>query len=132
MKKMKKLLCISIFLLTSYLAKADQLAWINEDQAKMTVQFFNEYGIDKAIFWCACCDGDTPLKIDITKVYYRYTGTEGFYEVVIEGKDENGNPVNEAVDLAYVHIPSGVKANCLGKELGFECSPCTAPFLWPN
>ena len=129
---MKKLFCISMFLLTSYLAKADQLAWINKDQAEMAVQFFKEYGIDKAIFWCACCDGETPRKIAITKVYYRYTGTEKYYEVVIEGKDEKGSLVNQAVDLAYVHIPSGGKANCLGKELGFECAPCTASFLWPK
>jgi hypothetical protein len=129
---MKKLLCISFFLLSNYFAKADQLAWLSKEQAEMTVQFFQEYGIDKAIYWCACCDDDIPKIISITNVFYRYTGTEEYYEVVIEGNDQNGTPISEPVDLAYVHIPSGPKANCLGKELGFECSPCTVPFLWPN
>jgi hypothetical protein len=129
---MKKFLIISLFLLTANLAKADQLAWLTKDEAEMTVQFFNKYGINRAVFWCACCDGDTPIKIEITKVFYKYTGTEEYYEVVIQGTDENGNYVNDAVDLAYVHIPSGTKANCLGQQLGFECDPCTAPFSWPK
>ena len=129
---MKKFLIISLFLLTVNLAKADQLAWLTKEEAEMTVQFFNNYGINRAIFWCACCDGDTQIKIEITKVFYRYTGTEEYYEVVIEGTDQNGNYVNDAVDLAYVHIPSGTKANCLGQQLGFECDPCTAPFSWPK
>ena len=132
LKKMKKLLCISMFLITSYLAKADELAWLSKDQAEMAVNFFKKHGIKKAIFWCACCDGERPRKIAITKVYYRNTASKEYYEVVIEGKDEKGSLVKEAVDLAYVHVPSGVKANCLGKELGFECSPCTASFLWPK
>ena len=129
---MKKLLCIALLLLTSYLAKADQLALITKYQAEKTVQYFKVHGIDKAIFWCACCDGDSIRKIAITKVYYRNTVTKEYYEVVIEGIDENGGLINEAVDLAYVHVLSGQKANCLGKKLGFECSPCTAPFLWPS
>jgi hypothetical protein len=129
---MKKLVCILIIMLISYLAKADQLAWISKDQAEQTIQYFNEYGINKAILWCACCDGDKQRKIEITKIYYKYTGTDEYYEVVIEGTDEKGATVNEAVDLAYVHIQSGLKANCLGKELGFECSPCTVPFSWPK
>ena len=40
---MKKLVCISFFLLTNYFAKADQLAWLSKEQAEMTVQFFQEY-----------------------------------------------------------------------------------------
>ncbi len=129
---MKKLLCICIFILTSYLVKADELLWISKDQAEKTIKYLKEYGINKAIFWCACCDGELPRKIDITKIYYKYTGEDQYYQVVIEGTDEKGRIVNEAVDLAYVHIQSGLKANCLGKELGFECMPCTTPFLWPK
>ncbi len=127
---MKNLLCISVFLLCSYFAKADQLAWLTKEQAELTVQYFKEFGIEKAILWCACCDGDTAKKIKITKIYFRHTGTDEYYEVVIEGKDMEGNTIDEAVDLAYVHVPSGENANCLGLELGFECSPCTEPFLW--
>jgi hypothetical protein len=128
---MKTILCLSFFLLTSYFVKADQLAWLNLEQAEITVNYIKEHGIKQAIFWCACCDNDQPRKIDVNNVYFRSTDA-GFYEVVIEGTDEKGNMINEAVDLAYVHIPSRKKAYCLGKKLGFECSPCTTPFLWPN
>ena len=119
-----------MFALFCFQAKADQLAYLSKDQAEMTVQFFKDYDLREVIIWCACCENDTPQKITVEKVFYRYTGTDEFYEVVIEGKDKNDNYFQETIDLAYVHIKSGLKANCLGKELGFECTPCTVPFTW--
>ncbi len=127
---MKKKLCFLMFALFCFQAKADQLAYLSKDQAEMTVQFFKDYDLREVIIWCACCENDTPQKITVEKVFYRYTGTDEFYEVVIEGKDKNDNYFQETIDLAYVHIKSGLKANCLGKELGFECTPCTVPFTW--
>jgi hypothetical protein len=129
---MKKIFFILILVLASKLCIADQLAYITKEQAEKTVQFIKDYGISKLILWCACCENDIPLKVEINKVFYRYTGYEEYYEIVVEGRKENGDYFASTVDLAYVHIQSGSKANCLGKELGFECTPCTIPFLWPK
>lgn len=127
---MKKIIVVISFVVSINFAYADQLSWVTKDQAEQAVEYINDYGIREVILWCACCDGDFAQKVTITKVYYRYSGTEDYYEVVIEGTKANGDFVNESVDLAYVHVKSGTKANCLGKELGFPCKPCTAPFNW--
>ena len=107
---------------------ADQLAYVTEAQAKIAVKYLTDNKVTEVIAWCACCEGETKTKVQVTKVSYRYTGYEKFYEVVIEGTTSEGKKFNEAVDLAYVHIKVGKRAKCFGKLLKFECDPCTPSF----
>jgi hypothetical protein len=109
---------------------ADQLIWISKEQAEKTVKYIQDNNITQVILWCACCGKDPKVKITISQVNYRYTGTDHYYEVVITGKDNKGQPYESAVDLAYVHIKDGKKTQCLGLALGFYCDPCTDPFKW--
>ena len=128
---MKNLLIILlIFIYTQ--AKADQLAWITKEQAEKTIEFFELNEISEVVLWCGCCDNDIAQKISVTNIFFRYTGTDKFYEVVIEGIDEMGEEYSNAVDLAYVHIQAESLAYCLGLALEFECDPCAPPFEWPE
>jgi hypothetical protein len=128
---MKNLLIILLIFFCTH-AKADQLAWISKEQAEKTIEFFEMNEIYEVVLWCGCCDHDHVQKISITNIFFRYTGTDQFYEVVIEGIDEMGEEFSNAVDLAYVHIQAESFAHCLGIALEFECDPCTPPFDWPE
>ena len=85
---------------------------------------------DQLILWCACCDNDPILKVKPVKIYYESAGFEDYYQVVVELINSKGVKTKEQIDLAYVHIKKDNKAYCVGTELGFECDPCTAPFVW--
>lgn len=128
--KTKKIYIFTIILLVFLVqnVKADQLAWITKDQAEQTVQYFKDNDIKTVVLFCACCDKDIKMKVTVDKVFYRKTENPDYYEVVIQGTAEDGSRINEGVDLAYVHIKHDSKWRCLGKELGFQCDPCTKPF----
>jgi hypothetical protein len=125
---LKKLLAIIVLISAVQFVKADQLQWITKEQAEKTVQFIRDNEISQVILWCACCDNDQKLLVNISKISYRPASDPQYYEVVIKGFFYNGGNFNEDVDLAYVHIQKGTKWYCLGKELEFECDPCTKPF----
>lgn len=126
---MKKLFLIPAFLIFTNLLHADQLAWLTKDQAEKTVAYFNDNNIKEVVLWCACCDNDVKTKVTVTGVHYRQVKeSKVYYELVIEGTYMGGEKLNDAFDLAYVHVPIDGKWRCLGKELGFECDPCTKPF----
>jgi hypothetical protein len=81
------------------------------------------------VLWCACCDNDPKIKIDVIKVSYQPASDPDYYEVYIEGSDPlTGGLIYRPVDLAYVHVKKGTKWRCLGRELKFECDPCTKSF----
>ena len=107
-------------------SKADQLAYLTESQAIKAVSFLKKQ--KQVILWCACCDDDAQQLISISDVGYRYTGSDDFYEVYVEGTDDTGTKKTYDLDLAYVHYLLMKKAYCVGKVLGFECDPCTEPF----
>lgn len=128
---MKKLFLYAFVFLLIQNAKADQLAWLSKDQAKQTVDYFNDNNIKEVILFCGCCDKDIKEKVTVSKVYYRQVkDSKEYYEVVIEGSTPETKPVKKAVDLAYVYIKKDNKAACLGLELGFQCDPCTQPYDW--
>ena len=128
---MKNLLVILLIFFYTH-AKADQLAWISKEQAEKTIEFFETNEISEVVLWCGCCDNGLVQKITITNIFFRYTGTDQFYEIVIEGFDEMNEDYSNAVDLAYVHIQAEGFAYCLGLALEFECDPCIPPFEWPE
>lgn len=106
---------------------SDQLRWISLDQAKKTIEYLQDNDIKEVILWCACCENDKKQKVILEKFYYRQTENPDYYEIVLEGTS-TGSAVSQAIDLAYVHVKRGSKWRCLGKELKFECDPCTKPF----
>ena len=128
---MKKILVIVFITLFIRMSFSDQLAWITKDQAEQTVEYFKEKDIKQVILWCACCDKDPKTLIDISRIYYKPADDPNYYEVYIEGTNALlGQLINQPVDLAYVHVKHGTKWRCLGKELKFECDPCTKSFKY--
>jgi hypothetical protein len=124
---MKKIFFLIIILVSSC-AFADQLAYITKEQAEKTIAYFNDKNIKEVVLWCACCDNNPKILVNVTNVYYKYTGYENYYQVYIAGSTPEGDVINEGVDLAYVHIKKKDKWYCLGKKLKFECDPCTKSF----
>ena len=125
---MIKVLMILFLLVSVNFVYSDQLAWITKEQAEETVKYIEENEISQVILWCACCDNDYKLLINVSKVYFKPASDPKYYEVYIEGTKHSGGGFKDAVDLAYVHIQKGSKWKCLGAILGFECDPCTKPF----
>lgn len=121
------LFVLSMFLLTTT-AKADQLAYITKSQAIEATEYLLKES--KVILWCACCDDMNKTLVMISGVTYQHTGYQDYYEVSITGIDADGNSVNQAIDLAYVHVQIEDDAEPLGEVLGYECDPCTLPFRW--
>lgn len=119
-----------LFILVSFISKADQLSYVTLQQAKIATAFLlNE---EEIISWCACCTDEEKNLITIQSSYYKKVeDSDEYYQVFIYGKDQNGKEVNEAFDLAYLHYNKNGKAVCLGIGLGFECDPCTPVFKWP-
>jgi hypothetical protein len=109
-------------------SKADQLAYITKAQADKAVKFLQDK--DELILWCACCDNDKKQKITVNHVYSEFVNYQHYFQVILEGKDENGKKVRIELDLAYVHFKKGKKAQCVGKALKFKCDPCTKAFKW--
>jgi len=64
------------------------------------------------------------------KFFYKKDSDGKYYSVILKGRDESGKEVEEYLDLAYVFVKKGRKAQSLGKVLKFECDPCTKPFEW--
>jgi len=127
--KYNKFILILFVLTFIKISHSDQLAWITKAQAEQTVQYFETKEIKQVVLWCACCDNDPKTLIDVIKVYYKPASDVNYYEVYIEGTNFlTGAVFAQPVDLAYVHVKRGSKWRCLGKELKFECDPCTKSF----
>lgn len=110
------------------MALPDQLAYISKEQAKETVAYFEDNNINEVVLWCACCENNPKIKVSVTRVYYKYTGYENYYQVYITGTAADGRFIEEGIDLAYVHIKKNKKWKCLGKVLKYDCDPCTKSF----
>lgn len=128
---MKKIILIAILTYCAGYTYSDQLAWITKEQAEKTVHYFDEKNISQVILWCACCDNDPKTPVEITNVFFKPAEDPQYYEVWIEGTNVLlGQVISQPVDLAYVHVKRGTKWRCLGKELKFECDPCTKSFKY--
>lgn len=128
LKYFKIFFCLLIFTSVTF---SDQLAWITKEQAEETVEYFKEKNIKQVVLWCACCDKDPKTLVDVSRIYYKPADDPNYFEVYIEGTNPLlGQLINQPVDLAYVHVKRGTKWRCLGKELKFECDPCTKSFKY--
>jgi hypothetical protein len=106
-------------------AQADQLIYLTEEQANTAQAYLSEEAA--VILWCGCCEEEEPRGVVIESVEVQAT-EDGYFMVVINGIDHNGEAVSEAVDLAYVHVVIENTAYCLGQVLEYECDPCIEPF----
>lgn len=125
---MKKTILLLVLICTTFFSKADQLQALTQKQAETAVGYLKKEPI--VILWCSCCDNETPKKVTVNEVFYKKDSDGKYYSVILKGRDESGNQVEEYVDLAYVFVKKGRKAKSLGKVLKFECDPCTKPFAW--
>ncbi len=125
---MRKFLIVVVLLLGVKFTYSDQLQWITKEQAAETKAYFADNEIKQVILWCACCDNDIKMLVNVEGVSYKPASDPNYYEVYLTGTTFDGKKVDQSVDLAYVHILRGSKWRCLGKELKFECDPCTKAF----
>ncbi len=125
-----KIFLFLAFLFVGFTAKADQLAWISKAQAEETVKYLNGNEPSEIMFWCACCENDERYVYEFVSASFEHTGTDEYYQVIITFNDEKGEERQRKVDLAYVHLKKDGKAECLGRLMDYECSPCTEPFDW--
>jgi len=83
----------------------------------------------QVIIYCACCENPKPQTISVTKAFFRFSGISEYWNVVVEGTDQDGKKFNQTVDLRSVHIIKEDKlAHPLCLEMGLECDPCTQAF----
>ena len=127
---MKKILLVLFLALAVQSIYSDQLAWLSKEQADKTVQYFQDNDIDQVILWCACCDKDYKMMVNLSTIYYKPASDPNYYEVYIEGTNYTGGGIKQTVDLAYVHVQKGSKWHSVGELMKFECDPCTKPFKY--
>jgi hypothetical protein len=115
-------MCIQSF------AFADQLLWINKNDAIKAVNFLNHHS--EAMLFCGCCDEDVQQEIHIYSARYSQVPEDkSFYKVSLT-YGYNGDSIAGwlDVDLAYIHTEIDGLWTSVGKYLGMECDPCIMPF----
>ncbi|MCI0449103.1 MAG: hypothetical protein L0Y79_04855 [Chlorobi bacterium] len=125
---MKKVLLMAFLVFAINTSYSDQLAWITKEQAEKTVSYFEDEDISRVVIWCACCDNDPKIKVNVERISYKKADDPSYYEIYITGTTSDGRTISQPVDLAYVHVKRSGKWRCLGKELKFDCDPCTKAF----
>jgi hypothetical protein len=125
---MKKSVVMLALLLTSFFAKADQLAALTREQAEKAVAYLKKE--PTVILWCSCCEREEMSRVTINEVFIKADKSGKYYSVVLKGRDEEGKEVEEFLDLAYVFVKKGKKGQSLGKVLKFKCDPCINSFNW--
>lgn len=125
---MKKSVVMLALLLTSFFAKADQLAALTREQAEKAVAYLKKES--SIILWCSCCENESLKRVTINEVFIKADKDGKYFSVVLKGRDDDGKEIEEYLDLAYVFVKKGQKGHSLGKVLKFKCDPCVKPFDW--
>jgi hypothetical protein len=128
-----KLVILSIFLLVTLTASADQLAWIKKPAAEKAVAFLKKQ--KQIILYCGCCVGEPKTKVNLSNVHYEKAEPDNpkstFYKVVVVGTNTaTDEKVDESIDLAYAWIKVKGNAVNLGWHLDMTCDPCSPAFNW--
>jgi hypothetical protein len=109
---------------------ADQLAWINKDEAIKAVNLLNNN--KNVVLFCGCCEDDTKQRKSLTAARYTQVSEDrAYYNVSIMYEDKGKSDWHD-VDLAYIHIEIDGLWHSVGKALGMQCDPCTLPFSLNN
>lgn len=108
---LKKIIAVIMLgLMLSLAVFADQAAWITKEQAEKTAAFLKDKQQIK--HYCEPCDDKSVTTEDISTVEAAPTGTEDYWEVLINGK---------GIDLAYVYFQTkNGKWKNLAKEMDVE------------
>lgn len=125
---MKRTIVVLLLLLTTFPAKADQLAELTRGQAEKAVTYLKQQAV--VVLWCSCCSDDPLRRVTVKEVFMKASKNGKYYSVVLKGRDENGNEIEEYLDLAYVFVKKKSEGHSLGKLLKFKCDPCVPPFYW--
>ncbi len=121
------LAAMTVFIILTGNAGADQLAYLTRSQAEKAVTFLKEQ--KTVLLFCGCCSNDRKVIVDVKDVYMAHAGYEDYYEVFIEGFNGE-NQIKQAIDLAYVFINKEGIASAVGVELDMECDPCVENMQW--
>ena len=123
----KILLLITVICMQS-VAFADQLLWINKNDAIRAVNFFNKN--TEAILFCGCCEDDVKQKIHIYSARFTQVPQDKSSYVVSITYELYGDSIAGwlDIDLAYIHSENDGLWTSVGKHLGMECDPCVTPF----
>lgn len=121
---MRFLIVTAVFMFIGLGLKADQLAWLSKENAEKGADIINNSEL--VYLFCGCCDDEAGELITIINVEVSYTGTDDYYEVIIEFEDAYGEYQSEAVDLAYVwtYNEDGERKT-IGQLMGLEHDPCS-------
>lgn len=123
MKKIIIFLLFLLFVVKFSFVKADQLAFISKEQAEETVAALKK--VKSLTLYCGCCDNDTPQKIKVVKIYSRFTGFEGFYEIIVEYKTKDSDTIQKtALDLAYVWVKEKKKFITVAELMKYNYRAC--------
>ena len=105
--------------------KGSSASALTGDQAKNVAKMLKRHNV--MMDFCGCCEKSTPLCIKIEKVTYDSIG------VTVTGTDiTTGEKYKKTVDVAETWVPQLKerkisKMQCVGKEAGIQCDPCTTP-----
>lgn len=127
---MKKLVLLLFFVVTSFITKADQLAYITKEQAQATADYLMEH--PNIILFCGCCSLVEPVKVKVIEATIHHTGYEDYYEVEIEYEDEDGEYVYKRIDLAYVWQRKFFRYKTLGDIMNLDHDYCVKPKDYNN
>lgn len=120
----------AVALLFSFHSTADQLAYISKAEAEKAAAYINKH--KNIVLFCGCCSLVEPLKVKVIRAEAVYTGYENYYEVTIHYLDDDGQEVNENIDLAYVWVKKLFKYKTLGKIFRMDHDPCVYLKDWDN
>jgi hypothetical protein len=120
---MKTLLFTLIFMTLGLFAKADQLQWLSKEDADNGKTVIEELGM--VYLYCGCCDSDVPALAAVIDVTVTYTGTDNYYELVLEYVDVTGEVQSTTLDLAYVWTIYEGQKETVGSLLGLEHDSCS-------
>jgi hypothetical protein len=120
------------FIGLTYVAKADQLAYISKEKAEEVAAYLNK---GKTVYlFCGCCAMQEPVKVKIISAKAKYTGYEDYWEVEISYKDETSEKgyAVEAIDLAYVWKKGLLSAKTLGAKFDMKHDYCEKLKDWDD
>lgn len=112
----------------STFALADQWYVLDIDTAHRAKTALEKH--KNVVLWCACCTNDTKMTIRIQNVeILPYEGIPNKYYIKVKGITKNKEIIEDAIDLAYVHlIVKRKKTENLAQYLQLDVDPCTENF----
>lgn len=119
-----------LFLALAGQVKADQLAYITQQQAEKAAEYLMKH--PNIYLFCGCCSLQEPQKVKVIEAQALCTGYENYYEVQIMYEGDDGEYVYEKVDLAYVWRKKFFKYKTIGQIMSLDHDPCVYPKDWDN